>query len=97
MRNAVINANSPKEDICGVLTGVWNDYRAGHEKKWHVTKTPFFIHIEGVMQAGRNELPIAPNDTKALSWTSKDKSILRDNDLWQLRRQRWPLKTKLKS
>ena len=74
MRNAVINANSPKEDIWGVLTGVWNDYRAGHEKKWHVTKTPFFIHIEGVMQAGRNELPIAPNDTKALLWTAKDRS-----------------------
>lgn len=74
MRNAIINANSPKEDIWGALTGVWNDYKAGLGKKWHVTKTPFFIHMEGVMEAGRNELPMAPNSTQSLSWTSKESS-----------------------
>ena len=74
MRNAIINANSPKEDIWGALTGVWNDYQTGPGKKWHVTKTPFFIHMEGVVEAGRNELPFAPNSTKALYWTSKDGS-----------------------
>lgn len=74
MRSGIINANSSKEDIWGTLTGVWNEYDTGAGKKWHVVKTPFFIHIEGVMEAGRNELPFAPNSTKALCWTAKDES-----------------------
>lgn len=69
MRNGIITANSPKEDVWGMLTGIWNEYEAGLGKKWHVCKTPFFIHIDGVMEAGRNELPIAPNRTCALYWT----------------------------
>lgn len=74
MRNGIINENSPREDIWGALTGVWNEYKDGFGKKWNITKTPFFIHMEGVMEAGRNELPIAPNATKALYWTAKDTS-----------------------
>ena len=74
MRSAIINANSPKEDVWGALTGVWNEYDTGLNKQWHVVKTPFFIHVEGVMKAGRNELPFAPSSTKALYWTAKDTS-----------------------
>lgn len=74
MRSGIINANSPKEDIWGTLTGVWNEYDTGVGKKWHVVKCPLFIHMEAVLDAGRNELPFAPNATKALYWTSKDSS-----------------------
>ena len=74
MRSGIINQNSPKEDIWGTLTGVWNEYDTGLNKEWHVVKTPFFLHMEAVLEAGRHELPIAPNSTKALHWTSKDSS-----------------------
>lgn len=74
MRNAIINAGSPKEDIWGCLTGIWNEYNAGLNKQWHVCKTPFFVHMDAVLEAGRNELPIAPARTCALIWTGKDQS-----------------------
>jgi hypothetical protein len=74
MRNAIININSPKQDVWGVLTGVWNQYKAGANKEWTITKTPFFIHMEAVLDAGKNTLPIAPDTTKAIYWTSKENS-----------------------
>jgi hypothetical protein len=74
MRNGIINGTSPKEDIWGVLTGVWNHYRTGLNKQWLVTKTPFFVHLEATLQEGTHQLPIAPNSTKALYWTSRDQS-----------------------
>lgn len=74
MRSGVINSNSPMQDVLGVLTGIWNQYRAGPRQEWTVVKTPFFVHMEAVLEAGRNELPIAPNSTKAVYWTSKDSS-----------------------
>lgn len=74
MRNGIITAASPKEDIWGTLTGVWNEYSDGLDKKWHVVKTPMFVHMDGVLEAGRNELPIAPVRTCALLWTGKDSS-----------------------
>lgn len=72
MRNALINMSSPKEDVWGVLTGIWNHYRTGSNKEWLVTKTPFFVHMEATLQEGTHQLPIAPNSTKALYWTSRD-------------------------
>lgn len=74
MRSGVITSNSPMRDVLGILTGIWNQYKAGANKAWTVVKCPLFIHMEAVLNAGRNELPFAPNDTKALSWTSKDRS-----------------------
>lgn len=74
MRSAIINAGSPSEDVLGVLTGIWNEYDGGPNKEWHIVKTPFLIRMEGVLKAGRNELPIAPIRTTALHWTSKDSS-----------------------
>ncbi len=74
MRSGIINASSPKEDIWGTLTGVWNHYRTGLNKQWLVTKTPFFLHMEASLPAGTHQLPVAPNATKALYWTSKDSS-----------------------
>lgn len=73
MRNGIINAGSPKEDVWGMLTGIWNEYTAGLNHEWKVVKTPFFIHFEATLEAGRHELPLAPNSTKALYWTSKDR------------------------
>ena len=74
MRSGIINASSPKEDIWGTLTGVWNHYRTGLNKQWLVTKTPFFVHMEATLPEGQHQLPIAPNSTKALYWTSRDNS-----------------------
>lgn len=71
MRSGIITGNSPLQDILGILTGAWNEFdRAG----WHIVKTPFFVHCEGVFNAGRHEIPFAPGSTKALSWTAKDRS-----------------------
>ena len=74
MRSGIINGTSPKEDVLGVLTGVWNHYRTGLNKQWLVTKCPWFIHMEATLQEGTHQLPIAPNSTKALYWTSRDDS-----------------------
>jgi hypothetical protein len=74
MRSGVINMASPKGDVWGILTGVWGTFRRGVNNEWLVTKCPFFVHMEATLQAGRHELPIAPNSTKALQWVSKDDS-----------------------
>lgn len=74
MRSGVINANSPMQDVLGVLTGIWTETNIGPNKEWHICKTPFFIHMDAVLQKGRNELPIAPQKTCALYWTAKDSS-----------------------
>lgn len=74
MRSAVVNSSSPYSEVLGVLTGVWGTFRRGVDKEWLVTKCPFFVHMEATLQPGRHELPIAPNTTKALYWTSKNGS-----------------------
>ena len=33
---------------------------------------PFFVHCEAVLEKGPHILPVVPNYTKALYWTSKD-------------------------
>ena len=60
MRNAIVNANSPKEDIWGVLTGIWNQYKAGPNNEWTIVKCPLFIHMEAVLNAGRTSCPSRP-------------------------------------
>ena len=74
MRNAVINKTSPREDIVGVLTGVWNEYDAGVNKEFHVVKTPFYIAITGTLSKGPHVLPVVPNNNSILRWVSKDSS-----------------------
>lgn len=74
MRSGVINSNSPMQDVLGILTGIWNQYKAGANKEWAIVKCPLFVHMEAVLNAGRHELPIAPSSTKALYWTAKDTS-----------------------
>ena len=74
MRSALINGSSPREDIVGVLTGVWNEYDTGLNKAFHVVKTPFFVVITATLQAGSHILPIAPENTAMLHWASKDSS-----------------------
>lgn len=67
MRNAIINSGSKKEDIYGVLTGVWNEY---NDREWHVVKTPFFIAMTATLDAGPNMLPVTPPRTSLLSWAN---------------------------
>lgn len=67
MRNALINSNSPKEDVWGVLTGIWNEY---DEREWHVVKTPFMVAMTATLDAGPNMLPVTPPRTSMLSWAN---------------------------
>lgn len=67
MRSAIINSGSKKEDIYGVLTGVWNEY---NDREWHVVKTPFFIAMTATIDAGPNILPVTPPRTSLLSWAN---------------------------
>lgn len=63
MRNGIINGNSPKEDIVGALTGVWNEYDSG---SWHVVVTPFFTVLSGTLQPGTHPLPFLFNGSTML-------------------------------
>lgn len=71
MRNAVINGGSPKEDVWGVLTGVWNEY---DDREWHVVKTPFMVALTATLNAGPQILPVAPTRTSLLSWANAEHS-----------------------
>lgn len=75
MRDGVINATSPREDIVGVLTGAWQEYdRAG----WHVVVTPFFTAISGSFAEGFHALPFkfSGNVQMSLSYGSGGGSLL---------------------
>ena len=67
MRSALINSNSPKEDVWGVLTGIWNEY---DERERHVVKTPFMVAMTATLDAGPNMLPVTPPRTSLLSWAN---------------------------
>lgn len=67
MRSALINSNSPKEDVWCVLTGIWNEY---DEREWHVVKTPFMVAMTATLDAGPNMLPVTPPRTSLLSWAN---------------------------
>ena len=67
MRSGIINANSPREDIWGALTGVWNEY---DERGWHIVKTPFFVSLSATLQAGPQILPVIPRRAAVLSWAN---------------------------
>ena len=71
MRSAVINGGSPKEDVWGVLTGVWNEY---DDREWHVVKTPFMVALTATLKAGPQILPVAPPRTSLLSWANAEHS-----------------------
>ena len=54
MRQGIINATSPREDIVGTLTGTGDEYdKAG----WRVVVTPFLTAISGTFAAGSHALP----------------------------------------
>ena len=71
MRKAVINGGSPKEEVLGVLTGVWNEY---DDREWHVVKTPFMVALTATLKAGPQILPVAPPRTSLLSWANAEHS-----------------------
>jgi hypothetical protein len=71
MRNALINMNSPKEDVWGVLCGVWNEY---DDRGWHVVKTPFMVAMTATLPAGPQILPVAPPRTSILNWANAEHS-----------------------
>lgn len=71
MRSANINGESPKEDVWGVLTGIWNEY---NEREWHIVKTPFMVAMTATLDAGPNMLPVTPPRTSLLSWANSSNS-----------------------
>ena len=71
MRNALINMNSQKEDVWGVLCGIWNEY---DDREWHVVKTPFMVAMTATLDAGPNILPVTPPRTSLLSWANSEHS-----------------------
>ena len=80
MRNAVINGGSPKEDVWGVLTGVWNEY---DDREWHVVKPPFMVAMTATLDAGPQILPVSPPRTCILKWanaTASGSCVLRAKD-----------------
>lgn len=74
MRSAVISVSSPKEDIVGVLTGVWGTFRRGVNKEWLVTKTPFMVSLCADLKKGGHELPMKFNRNTILTWVNRDSS-----------------------
>lgn len=70
MRNGIINENSPKQDVWGILTGIWCEMDAGPNKEWHVVKTPFMVAMTATLDAGPNILPVTPPRTSLLSWAN---------------------------
>lgn len=70
MRNGIINATSPRDDIVGTLTGTWNEY--DHASGWHVVVTPFFTAISGTFSAGSHELPFTFSGNVQLSLSYAD-------------------------
>lgn len=49
-----INKTSPEIDIWQVLSGTWDQYTQG---EWRICKTPFFLVITAVLDAGQHSLP----------------------------------------
>lgn len=72
MKRAIISRNSTFDDVREQLTGSWGSVKTGEGNKWLVTRTPFFVHCEAVLEKGPHILPVVPDYTKALYWTSKD-------------------------
>ena len=80
MRNGIINEGSSKEDVLGVLTGVWNEY---DDREWHVVKTPFMVAMTATLDAGPQILPVSPPRTCILKWanaTASGSCVLRAKD-----------------
>lgn len=61
MRNATINETSPKSDVLGALTGIFEEVR-NTSGKWNYTKTPFFLAVYGTIDAGESVLPFKFGD-----------------------------------
>lgn len=74
MRSAVVNMSSPKEEVWGVLSGVWNEYDAGNNKEFRVVKTPFYVAMSATLEAGTHILPVTPNGNALLRWASATQS-----------------------
>lgn len=72
MYNGQINKSSTGVDLVQVLTGTWNEYRDG---EYSITKTPFFLIIEGNLDAGRHALPFTFDVPVAATLCSPDGTV----------------------
>lgn len=56
MKSGQINRNSPVVDLLEICSGTWNEYDSDG---WHVVKTPFFLSLSGVFDAGSHVVPFS--------------------------------------
>lgn len=62
MNSAIINKGSQVNDVLGLLTGEWSEFdRDG----WHIVKTPFFVTVNAVVDAGSKALPFGVKNPTA--------------------------------
>lgn len=54
MRSTIIDAGSKQSDVWGLLQGTWNEWDTG---EWHVVRTPFFLTLTAICDAGGHPLP----------------------------------------
>ena len=54
MFSGIINKGSPQVDVVETVSGVWNEYDSAG---WHIVKTPFFLVMEKVCDAGQSAMP----------------------------------------
>lgn len=73
MFNGVINKGSPQVDLIEVISGTWNEYTVG---EWSITKCPFFLVIEGNLDAGQHTLPFKFNVPVAGTLVTPDGNVL---------------------
>jgi hypothetical protein len=72
MFNGIINKTSPQVDLLEAISGTWNEYTEG---EFSITKTPFFLVIEGNLDAGRHPLPFTFDVPVAATLSSPDGTV----------------------
>lgn len=72
MNSAIINKGSQVNDILGLLTGEWSEF---DRDIWHIVKTPFFVDVTGVVDAGPQSLPFGVTSPTAGILYKQDNSV----------------------
>jgi hypothetical protein len=72
MFNGIINKTSPQVDLVETISGTWDEYTEG---EFSITKTPFFLVIEGNLDAGQHPLPFTFDVPVAATLSSPDGTV----------------------
>lgn len=72
MFNGIINKTSPQVDLVETISGTWDEYTEG---EFSITKTPFFLVLEGNLDAGQHPLPFTFDVPVAATLSSPDGTV----------------------